>query len=162
MRRTFADDDSQEMTPPRQPLRVLIADDHPLLRHSFRLDLEAAGIQVCAEAATGAAAVRAALAERPDLCLLDMRMPEGGGIAAAKSIRLSLPATKIVLITALPDEEGIMAAARAGADGFLAKDVNRVRLPYVLHAVTDGETTYPRRLLHPVLRALQPPRPSDC
>jgi len=88
-------------------------------------------------------------------------MPEGGGIAAANSIRLSLPATKIGLITALPDEEGIMAAARAGADEFLAKDVNRVRLPYVLHAVTDGETTYPRRLLHPVLRALQPPKHSD-
>jgi DNA-binding NarL/FixJ family response regulator len=161
LRRTFADDNAQEMTPPSQPLRVLIADDHPLLRHSFRLDLEAAGIQVCAEAATGAAAVRAALAERPDLCLLDMRMPEGGGIAAAKSIRLSLPATKIILITALPDEEGIMAAARAGADGFLAKDVSRVRLPYVLRAVAEGETTYPRRLLHPVLRALQPPERSD-
>jgi DNA-binding NarL/FixJ family response regulator len=161
LRRTFADDNAQGMTPPRQPLRVLIADDHPLLRHSFRQDLEAAGIEVCAEAATGAAAVRAALAERPDLCLLDMRMPEGGGIAAAKSIRLSLPATKIVLITALPDEEGMMAAARAGADGFLAKDVNRLRLPYVLHAVADGETTYPRRLLHPVLRALQPPEHPD-
>lgn len=149
------------MTPPRQPLRVLIADDHPLVRHSFRQDLEVAGIEVCAEAATGAAAVRAALAERPDLCLLDMRMPEGGGLGAAKSIRLSLPATKIVLITALPDEEGIMAAARAGADGVLAKDVSRVRLPCVLHAVADGETTYPRRLLHPVLRALQPPKISD-
>ena len=81
MRRTFADDNAQEMTPPRQPLRVLIADDHPLVRHSFRQDLEVAGIEVCAEAATGAAAVRAALAERPDLCLLDMRMPEGGGLA---------------------------------------------------------------------------------
>jgi DNA-binding NarL/FixJ family response regulator len=124
LRRTFADDNAQEMTPPSQPLRVLIADDHPL-------------------------------------CLLDRRMPEGGGIAAAKSIRLSLPATKIILITALPDEEGIMAAARAGADGFLAKDVSRVRLPYVLRAVAEGETTYPRRLLHPVLRALQPPERSD-
>ena len=81
MRRTFAEDNAQEMTPRRQPLRVLIADDHPLVRHSFRQDLEAAGIEVCAEAATGAAAVRAALAQRPDLCLLDMRMPEGGGIA---------------------------------------------------------------------------------
>lgn len=140
---------------------MLIADDHPLIRRSFRQDLEAAGIKVCAEAATGAEAVRAAFAKRPDLCLLDVRMPEGGGITAAESIRRSLPATRIVLITALPDEEGAMAAACAGADGYLAKDVSRLRLSYVLHAVADGETTYPRRLLRPVLRALQPPERSS-
>ena len=98
--------DAQQVTPRKGPLRVLIADDHPLIRMSFRQDLEAAGITVCAEAGTGAEAIRAALAERPDLSLLDVRMPEGGGLAAAESIRRSLPATKVVLITAFPDKEG--------------------------------------------------------
>jgi DNA-binding NarL/FixJ family response regulator len=66
------------MRVPTRRLRVLIADDHALIRRSFRQDLEAARIDVCAEATTGAEAVRAALAERPSLCLLDVRMPEGG------------------------------------------------------------------------------------
>ncbi len=143
------------MTAPPRPLRVLVADDHPLIRHSFREDLEAARIVVCGEAATGAEAVRVALAERPDVCLLDVRMPEGDGITAAGTIRRSLPAVKIVLTTAVPDEDGVLAAARAGADGYLAKDIGRRRLPLVLHAVARGETSYPRRLLHPVLRALR-------
>jgi two-component system, NarL family, response regulator DevR len=82
-------------------------------------------------------------------------MPEGGGIAAAESIRRSAPDLRIVLTTAFPDEDGAQAAARAGADGYLAKDVDRRRLPYVIRAVAGGETTYPRHLLHPVLRALR-------
>ena len=149
-----ANGDAQEMTAPPRPLRVLVADDHAIMRHSFREDLEAARIVVCGEAATGAEAVRVALAERPDLCLLDVRMPEGGGITAAESIRRSLPAVKIVLITVFPDEDGVLAAARAGADGYLAKDIAQRRLPHVLHAISQGETSYPRRLLYPVLRAL--------
>jgi DNA-binding NarL/FixJ family response regulator len=126
-----------------------------MIRDSFRKDLEAARIVVCGEAATGAEAVRVALAERPDLCLLDVCMPEGGGITAAGSIRRSLPTVKIVLITAFPSEDGVLAAARAGADGYLAKDIAQRRLPYVLHAIAQGETSYPRWLLYPVLRALQ-------
>ena len=99
------------MAVPTRPLRVLIADDHVAMRRSFREDLEAAGIEVCAEAATGAEAARAVLAERPDLCLLDVRMPGGDGITAAESIRQALPAVKIVLIAAFPDEDGVLAAA---------------------------------------------------
>lgn len=119
------------MPAPAQPLRALIADDHALIRRSLRADLEAAAIEVCAEAATGAEAVRAALAERPDICLLDVRMPEGDGITAAESIRRSLPAVKIVLITAFPNEDGVLAAARAGVDGYLAKDIDPRPLPHV-------------------------------
>lgn len=143
------------MTRLRGQLRVLIADDHALIRQSFRQDLEAAGIEVCANAATGAEAVRAALAEQPDVCLLDVRMPEGDGVAVAESIRRSLPAVKIVLITAFPDQEGVLAAARAGADGYLSKEIDQQGLQRVVQAVVQGETAYPRRLLYPVLRAFQ-------
>ena len=147
--------DALLMTARTRPLRVLIADDHALIRRSFRQDLEAMGIEVCAEAATGAEAARVALHERPDVCLLDVHMPDGGGVAAAESIRRTLPGARIVLITAFPDEDGALTAARAGADAYLAKDLDRVRLPYVLQAVAEGETSYPRRLLHPVLHALR-------
>jgi DNA-binding NarL/FixJ family response regulator len=156
LRRTFADGDAGKVSA-QQPLRVLIADDHPVIRRSFRQDLEAAGVEVCAEAATGSEAVHAALRERPDVCLLDVRMPEGGGITATESIRRSLPGVRIVLITAFPDEDGVLAAARAGADGYLAKDVDRRRLQYVLRAVAEGETAYPGRLLRALLRTLQSP-----
>ena len=111
------------------------------MRRLFREDLEAAGIEVCAEAATGAEAERAALAERPDLCLLDVRMPDGDDITVAESIRQALPGVKIVLITAFPDEDGALAAARAGAEAYLAKDIGLRRLPHVLRAVVRGETS---------------------
>lgn len=143
------------METPTRPLRILIADDHPLIRCALRHDLERAGLEVCADVPTGAEAVQAALRERPDLCLLDVQMPHGGGMAATVAIRRSLPATKIVLITADPDEDGVLAAARAGADGYLAKDVDPRRLPQAIRAVAGGETAYPRRLLWPLLRALR-------
>jgi DNA-binding NarL/FixJ family response regulator len=144
---------TQAMERPARPLRILIADDHPLIRLALRRDLERGGLEVCAEARTGAEAVEAALRERPDLCLLDIQMPEGG-LAATAAIRRSLPTAKVVLITAIPDENGVLAAARAGADGYLAKDVDPRRLPQIVRAVASGETTYPRRLLWPLLRAL--------
>jgi DNA-binding NarL/FixJ family response regulator len=147
--------DAQGVETPTRPLRILIADDHPLIRGALRHDLERAGLEVCADVATGAAAVQAALRERPDLCLLDIQMPHGGGIAATVAIRRSLPGTKIVLITAAPDEDGVLAAARAGADGYLPKDINPRRLPQIIRAVAGGETSYPRRLLWPLLHALR-------
>jgi two-component system, NarL family, nitrate/nitrite response regulator NarL len=147
----------QAMDGPPGPLRILIADDHPLIRRALRRDLERGGLEVCAEARTGAEAIEAALRERPDLCLLDVQMPGGGGLAATAEIRRSLPAAKVVLITAVPDETGVLAAARRGADGYLAKDVDPLRLPQIIRAVADGETAYPRRLLWPLLRALRQP-----
>lgn len=138
-----------------RPPRILIADDHPLIRHMLRRDLETGQLEVCAETSTGPEAVTAALRYRPDLCLLDMHMPGGGGIAAAEAIRRSVPAAKIVLLTAAPDDVGVLAAARAGAAGYLAKDLNPRSLLRVINAVADGETSYPRRLLWPVLRALR-------
>ena len=140
---------------PRARLRVLIADDHAPLRAALRRDLEDGGIDVCAEAGTGAQAIDAALSVRPDVCLIDFRMPDGGGIIATETICRALPATKVVLMTATPDEEGAVAAARAGADGYLAKDVDPRRLPQVVKAVAAGQTAYPRRLTHGLLRAVR-------
>lgn len=134
-------------------MRVLIADDHPRMRGALREDLERGGIEVCAEAGTGAEAIAAALRERPDLSLLDVHMP-GDGLAAARAIRRAMPATKVILITATPDEDGVLAAARAGAHGYLTKDVNPRRLPQIVRAVAGGETAYPRSLLGALLRSL--------
>lgn len=99
-----------------------------------------------AEAATGAEAIDAALSVRPDVCLIDVRMPDNG-IAATEVIRRELPSTKIVLITATPDEAGALAAARAGADGYLDKGIDRRRLQQVVRAIATGQAAYPRTLL---------------
>lgn len=133
------------------PCRILIADDHALIRVLLREELEKAGFEVCGEAATGAEAVEAALRERPDLCLLDVVMPAGDGFHAAREIKRALPETKIVMVTAIPDEEGVVAAARAGADGYLGKDFDPSRLPEIVRAIAAGEVAYPRRLLRHVL-----------
>jgi DNA-binding NarL/FixJ family response regulator len=106
---------------PTPRLRVLIADDHVPTRTALRADLEEGGIEVCAEAGTGAQAIDAALSIRPDVCPIDMRMPDDGGIIATEVIRQALPSAKIVLMTATPDAEGALAAARTGADGYLTK-----------------------------------------
>jgi DNA-binding NarL/FixJ family response regulator len=135
-------------------MRILIADDHAPMRTLLRDELEEAGFEVCAEAANGAEALEAALRERPDLCLLDVVMPAGNGLVAAREIRKALPATKIVMVTAVPGEDSVVAAARAGADGYLAKDIDLARLPDVIRAIAAGEAAYPRRLLPHVLADL--------
>jgi two-component system, NarL family, nitrate/nitrite response regulator NarL len=143
------------MEEPTARLRVLIADDHAPMRIALRRDLEEGGIDVCAEAGTGSQAVDAALSARPDLCLIDIHMPDGGGIAAAKTIRQALPRIKVILITANPDEEGAIAAARAGAHGYLNKDVDPRKLPQIVMAVVAGQASYPRRLVRGLLREVR-------
>lgn len=123
--------------------RILIADDHALFRLALRDELEHGGFSVCAEVGTGADAVELALREQPDLCLLDVNMPNGDGITAAAAIRRELPRAKILLITAEPETDGALAAAHAGADGYLDKSISPDRLPEVVAAVLAGETAFP-------------------
>jgi DNA-binding NarL/FixJ family response regulator len=130
-----------------QTIRVVIADDHELTRGYIRETLEAdGGFLVCAEAIDAPGAVEAALRERPDLCLLDVMMP-GGGIAAAWEISSRLRDTRIVMLTASQDQEDLFAALRAGALGYLVKDMDPARIPHALRDVVDGEAALPRRLV---------------
>jgi DNA-binding NarL/FixJ family response regulator len=127
-------------------LSVLIADDHPAVRNGVRRALEAGGLHVCAEVANAEAAVEAALRQRPDVCLLDIRMP-GGGIWAAKEIRDQLEDTIIVMLTVCSAEEELFEALRAGASGYLLKDMDPERLPALLRAAVVGEAPLPPTLV---------------
>jgi DNA-binding NarL/FixJ family response regulator len=127
--------------------RIVIADDHALVRLAIRSELEEAGFDICGEAATGRDALEVSLRERPDLCVFDERMPGGDGDDAAEAVRAELPNVKIVLLTATPTEEGALAAARVGASGYVGKDIAAKRLAHVLNAVVNGEAAYPRRFL---------------
>jgi len=127
--------------------RVLIAEGDAPLRASLRRALEHDGrFEICAEAADAPAAIAAATSERPELCLLDVEIP-GGGLPAAREISSRLPATRLVLLTRRADEQELFAALRAGAIGYLTKDIDRARLPHALADVLDGRAAIPRALL---------------
>jgi DNA-binding NarL/FixJ family response regulator len=132
------------------PRRVLLADDHVGLRMGTRLALEEAGFEVCAEVADGPAALEAARRERPDVCLLDVVMP-GGGIEAAAAISAEIPETAVVMLTVSEDEEHLFDAIRAGASGYLLKDMDPDRLAAALDGVLAGEAAFPRRLVTRVI-----------
>ena len=133
------------------PKRVLIADDHAPTRADVRAALEEGGrFDVCAEAADAPGAIEAAARYRPDVCLLDIRMP-GGGISAVWEIRARLPRTHIVMLTVSPEDEDLFAALRAGATGYLLKDMDFARLPHALADAASGRAAISRSLMGRVL-----------
>jgi DNA-binding NarL/FixJ family response regulator len=128
-------------------LRVVVADDHAPTVSAVRAALEAdPAITVCATAADAAGAVSAALEHRPDVCLLDISMP-GHGIAAAWEITARLPDTAVVMLTVSSAEGDVLAALRAGASGYLLKDMDSERLPNAVRGVVQGEAALPRVLV---------------
>jgi DNA-binding NarL/FixJ family response regulator len=127
-------------------IRVLIADDHPPTRAGVRMALEAGGFEVCAEAGDAAGAIEAAIRELPDVCLLDIHMP-GDGIHAAEAISHELPDAAVVMLTVSREDTDLFDALRAGASGYLLKDIDPARLPLALHGVLEGEAALPRQLV---------------
>jgi DNA-binding NarL/FixJ family response regulator len=130
---------------------AVIADDHPPIRMGVRMALMRGGFRVLAEAADADGAVEAVLRERPDVCLLDIRMP-GSGIEAATRLSRLAPATAVVMLSVSNSAEDLLAALRAGARGYLPKDMSPERLPAALRGVLKGEAALPRtfvgRMLH--------------
>jgi DNA-binding NarL/FixJ family response regulator len=123
------------------PPRVVIADDQTLVRSGFRMILGAAGIPVVAEAADGAQAVTAALKFRPDVILMDIRMPDMDGLEATRRILASQPGCgcKIIILTTFDLDQYVYAALTAGASGFLLKDVSAEQLVTAVRTVRAGD-----------------------
>jgi len=122
---------------------VLLADDHPTVRAEIRADLEELGYRICAEVGDADAALAAALRERPALCLLDVRMP-GDGLVAARAIVARVPETRVVMLTVSSDRSDVDAAVEAGAVGYVLKDVETTALASALATVLDGGIVVPR------------------
>jgi DNA-binding NarL/FixJ family response regulator len=123
-------------------IRVLLVDDQALLRAGIRLLLEAAGdIEVVGEAADGGAAVDLARQRRPDVVLMDLRMPGVDGVTATRQIATDpvLAGTRVVVLTTFDDDENLMAALRAGASGFLVKDAEPEDLLRGVRAAARGD-----------------------
>lgn len=124
-------------------LRVLIVDDHPLFRKGMRTLLEStADIEVAGEATNGAEAVEKGLALKPDLILMDLQMPEGGGLEATRRVTESNPQIYILVVTLFEDDDSVFAALRAGARGYILKDADEEEMLRAIHAIGKGEAIF--------------------
>jgi DNA-binding NarL/FixJ family response regulator len=119
--------------------RVLVADDQALVRTGFRMILTARGLDVVAEAADGAEAVAAARELKPDVALLDIRMPVMDGLEAARRILGDDPACRVIMLTTFDLDRYVYAALAAGASGFLLKDVTPEHLAAAVQLVSTGD-----------------------
>jgi DNA-binding NarL/FixJ family response regulator len=126
--------------------RVLVVDDQELVRAGFRMVLERGGLEVVGEAADGVEAVDLAVGLVPDVVLMDVRMPRMDGIEATRQIVARLPGVRIVALTTFDLDEYVYEAVRAGASGFLLKDISPADLVHAVEVVARGDA-----LLAPVL-----------
>ena len=128
-------------TPPPGRIRVLIADDQRVVRDGLSMLVSLIdGVEVVGLASDGTEAVRLAEAHRPDVILMDLRMPGVDGAAATAQVRQRLPGTQVLVLTTYADEAAILAALRAGALGYLTKDASAEQIEAAVRAVHAGQT----------------------
>ena len=133
--------------PPAGRIAVLIADDHPVVRHGLRAFLQLQDdLDIVGEAGDGVEAVDLVRRHRPDVVLLDLVMPRLDGTEAIRQIREASPSTKVIVLTTFADDEMVFPAVKAGAAGYLLKDVEPRELAEAIRTVHRG-----RGLLHPSL-----------
>jgi DNA-binding NarL/FixJ family response regulator len=124
-----------------KPIRLLLVDDHEVLRLGLRtLFTEVGGVQVVGEAATVAAAVTEASRLKPKVILMDVRLPDGSGIDACRSIRTAHSDTRVLFLTSFADDDAVLATILAGADGFLLKEVSSEQLIDAVKTVASGRS----------------------
>ena len=142
--------------------RLLLVDDHKLLRQGLRRAVEEAGFDVVGEAGDGEEAVRLAVELQPDLVLMDVTMPVLDGIEATRRLRQSAPEARVVMLTMHGEEETIARALRAGAVAYLLKDCTSDQVAETLHAVAAGDTDLSADLARSLLAELPGPGPEPA
>ncbi|MFF9564448.1 response regulator [Leifsonia sp. NPDC014704] len=122
-------------------IRILLADDHPVVREGIRGMLQSYDdIEVVGQAGSGPEAVDLVAALNPDLVLMDLRMPGGDGVAATRAIASAHPATRVVVLTTYETDQDILRAIEAGASGYLLKDIAPAELARSVRSAAAGET----------------------
>ncbi len=121
-------------------MKVVLADDHRIMRDGLRAVLTAAGVQVVGEAGDGEAAIAEAARSHPDVVVIDIAMPKLSGIEATRQLRAKMPGTKVIALSMNSDRRYVMAMLEAGAAGYLLKDAAADELLMALDAVGRGET----------------------
>jgi DNA-binding NarL/FixJ family response regulator len=124
-----------------RPLRLLVVDDHEVVRQGLVALLERRdSFQVVAEAGSVSESIAAARRHQPDIVIMDVRLPDGSGVEACREIRAELPGTRVIMLTSYPDEEVVLSAIVAGASGYLLKQIRGRDLVAALEAVGRGES----------------------
>ena len=137
-------------------LRLLVVDDHEVVRQGLVAMLDRRpNFQVVAEAGNVAEALESAHRFKPDLVIMDVRLPDGSGIEACREIRAELPETRVVILTSYPDEEAVFSAIIAGASGYLLKQVRARDLVSALEAVGRGESLLDPAVTEKVLERMR-------
>jgi two-component system response regulator DevR len=143
-------------------VRVLIADDHLIVRVGLRAILDIhQEIEVIGEAGTGAETLRLAAAHRPDVVLLDLRMPDLDGLEVCRRLKSEPPSPAVLFLTSYADDQTILAAIEAGADGYLLKAMAGQDIPSAILTVSSGGSVLDPVVTRRVLDSVQRPKPSD-
>ena len=143
--------------------RVLLADDHAVVREGIREFLEEAGdIEVIAEANDGAEALRLVDEYRPDVAVLDIRMPEMTGVEATHRIKTEFPGVRVLILTSYDDDPYVFALLQAGADGYVLKTAGADELARAVHTVRQGEAALSPEIASKVIRQATTGRPEGA
>ncbi len=141
-------------------IRILLVDDHPVVRMGLRGMLDAEpDLTVIGEASSGAEGVALALAERPDLVLMDLRMPGGDGVEATGRILAGAPHIRVMVLTTYESDRDILRAIEAGASGYLLKDATPAELADAVRAAARGETVLAPSVASTLVRQVRSPAP---
>lgn len=138
-------------------MRVLIADDHGLFRDGLRSLLEARGVDVVAEARNGQEAIDLARQLMPDIVLMDLNMPQVGGLDATRTLTAELPAIRTVVLTASEEDDDLFEAVKSGAQGYLPKDLEADEFFDLLNRVARGEPAFTPALARKMLGEFRQP-----
>jgi DNA-binding NarL/FixJ family response regulator len=138
------------------PIKVVMADDHEVFRVGLRVWLEGEPIQVVAEAGTGNAAFKLVQAHKPDVAILDVRMPGGDGLACLARIKLDVPQTHVLMLSAFDNPTFMARALALGASGYLLKSASKKEIIGAVTAAAKGEDIWSHNQLQRVTGALTP------
>lgn len=144
-----------------EPIRVLIADDHPIVRQGLEIVINSQpDMRLIGQATNGSEAVILFKAEKPDVVVMDLKMPDMNGLAAIEEIKKSDPAIPILVLTSFPDDDMIITAIQKGANGVMLKDSPPEQLLSAIRDVTQGKNSVHPSVVHKlVLRIQQPAAP---
>jgi DNA-binding NarL/FixJ family response regulator len=143
------------MSEPPEPLRVVVADDHPFYRRGLTRSLTASGVAVVAEAPSGAAAVQAVRDTLPDVVVMDLNMPGVSGLEATRQVLDEAPETRVLMLTVSADETDVAEAIATGACGYVLKDRPVQEVIAGVRAAAAGGSHFTAQLAMPLLRRLR-------